>query len=204
MEENSHAPVEPEAVEAETETVGAEPERDSRVFDVLGFTFKEGQEALRELEDRNARRTDPRICICGHSAGSHASHSADEVRRAFANSGRNDCKPSRMECPCVEFVGVLKVGNPRKFVRKTRGIGQLHALGMGIMSSYEAGLEVEWLPGMTDACWRCKTPGARIVPVAITVTGQSSELPQKMNALLCLNCLSDVDPSNVGTGTGMV
>jgi hypothetical protein len=155
----------------------------------LGWSFEEGQKAIAEHKANHSGRNDIRICVCGHLAGAHTSHSPDPARRKMAELGMYDCRPSRMVCPCEEFKPVLRAKEPRRFVRKTQGLGPLHALGQGIQAAVEHGVDIEFLEGEGEKCHGCGAEGVTVMPVALDARGVISDMPQKLNLLLCRDCI---------------
>jgi len=154
-------------------------------WDFLGFSEAEGRAALEAVVAEKGKFRDGRICACGHSAQSHSALTVDPARQALHKAGIIDCRPSRMVCPCQKLVPVLEASDTRVFVRKTRGSGAQHALGLGVSAAMAAELGVTWL--VERICWSCRQEGP-VYPVAIDETGRLSERPQVINVLLCADC----------------
>jgi len=129
---------------------------------------------------------DRRICICGHGARSHSSQALSDnpTHKSFRESGRDQCLPGRMECPCGGFRGVVEVEDPRVFIFRTRGPMGQHALVRGLAASLVRGKTV------SEVDWACDTCGAThaVTPVAVSRSGQIAFEPSRDNRLLCADC----------------
>jgi len=148
------------------------------------------EEAKRQNElaqiTRDRSKKDPRICKCGHGAKAHTSESDSEAHAALRASGRFACNPARLRCPCKKFEPVMTTGDVRKFIAKTEGPAELHALARGVLSCWEKGIAVEWIPG--TLCDGCQGQGLLLYPIAIGPGGTESYKPTAINVLLCATC----------------
>lgn len=141
-------------------------------LEMMGASLEQGLEALSRLDARARKDRDNRICACGHSVKAHE----------MTPSGRMvGCKPSKMECPCLELKPVVRTGNVRYFVRKTMGPGYDHALMLGLMKCARDGVEVEWL--IEPKCEFCDSTVFR--PIPFSRTGQVVSGPGAYTKLLC-------------------
>ena len=151
-----------------------------QVLQAMGISAEEVLEVEEELKDHGRpRRSDPRICLCGHAVARHT----------VAN-GITYCKPSRMECPCKSCRPVLECADTRKFLRRTSGGGKMHALTLGIGSHVASGKSVKWIIDL--ACDRCKENDNNVVPVPVTQTGRATSHATGYDALLCRQCRTEV------------
>jgi hypothetical protein len=139
------------------------------------------------IDESNKRREaaasrDKRVCICGHPVRAHT---------GFA--GRALCKPTKMECPCRTAEPVLLVQDTREFLWATTGPDEKHALALGIRKSQLKGKKVEWIDGV-PSCRICEKSGneERLVPCPVTAGGQVATWPEKLNGLLCAECIERI------------
>lgn len=155
---------------------------------INGFAFDldEALADLEELETRAKKVQDNRICSCGHPMGRHRE---DPSAGRFYAGKTHICKPNASFCPCDHPRPVLKVEDLRYFLRSTKGVGHLHALGHGVVSALKAGSGIEWI--IERKCDRCGEPGD-VIPVAITREGSRLEEPGPITLLLCLQCSSEI------------
>lgn len=123
-------------------------------FEVLGVSYEEVAEHVRELESRSRRDRDSRICECGHSMMAH---------RMVEELGREVCRPGRVICNCVEKEAVLRPEDARPFIRSTEGPFEKHALMIGLSRLKEKGLKAEWIK--QPVCYVCGSAGAFPVPL---------------------------------------
>lgn len=137
------------------------------------------EEVLEGVEPGRPRRSDPRICLCGHAVARHTQI-----------NGLTFCKPARMECPCKKCRPVLEADDTRKFLRRTDGGGKLHALARGIVSHVEAGKSVKWVVELQ--CDRCGENDENVVPVPVTQSGKATTYATGYDALLCRKCRTEV------------
>jgi hypothetical protein len=146
----------------------------------MGLTAEEMLDAEEERKEQGRpRRSDPRICLCGHAAARHTTV-----------NGITFCKPARMECPCKNCRPVIEAEDTRKFLRRTDGGGKLHALTRGIVSHIETGKSVKWVVDLK--CDRCGQNDENVVPVPVTQSGKGTSYATGYDALLCRFCREEV------------
>lgn len=146
----------------------------------------------------NNRSVDRRICMCGHSVDRHKDpNSLDSNGKPMAILRTNNpdgpfmCQPNAMSCLCKKVIPVLSVSNPKYFLKKTDGHGELHALirGMRGLSKVE-GHTMEWI--IEPQCRICGCTGAseKIVPATFTVHGElkKSHGSDGYDAFVCEKC----------------
>jgi hypothetical protein len=137
---------------------------------------------LRRMETNK----DPRICKCGHAARCHTSESDRETHRTLRAVGRFACFVGRQTCPCQKFEPVMTTSDIRKFIFKTEGPAESHALARGAMKAWELGVTVEWIPG--TSCDMCQGQGLALFPLALGPGGTEAHEPTATNVLLCTTC----------------
>lgn len=144
------------------------------VFEGMDFSAEEAIEADKSKRI-SSRERDGRICVCGHPH-----------RRHTENRGEMwTCQPTAMYCPCRKPRLVLEASDVRHFLRKTSGLGAFHALGRGMGSARNAGVEMNWLVELV--CDKCGKSGT-LSPVALSKNGFPVEEPSMTNVLYCMQC----------------
>lgn len=158
--------------------------------DLFDFSMKDVKNQL-EIDrlKRDETKKDPRICKCGHPARSHTTESNNDFHRQLAAAGHFRCNPGRQQCPCKKFEAVMQTSDVRKFIFKTEGPAEQHALARGAMKIWEKGGQVDWIPGVS--CDRCKTMGVKLTPIPLNGAGEIMTRPSAINVLLCLECKAD-------------
>jgi hypothetical protein len=144
---------------------------------MLGLSVEEIDKAEEELGTRGPR--DQRICVCGHPVSRHT-----------MTSGVVYCKPARMECPCKKIRPVLEAQDTRAFLRKTEGLGGMHALSRGIRAILAKGKSVRWIVDLE--CDRCGSSSETVIPAAVTQRGIPTEHATGFDALLCPKCATEI------------
>jgi hypothetical protein len=143
----------------------------------------------------NNRSVDRRICICGHSVDRHKDPNTPYPYTPILKTSNPDgafiCQPNAMTCNCKKVIPVLLVSNPKYFLKKTEGHGELHALTRGIRGLAKVeGHTMEWL--IDPQCRLCGSSGAgeRIVPASFTVSGElkRSQGSDGYDAFICEKC----------------
>lgn len=158
-------------------------------MDQFGSTPEEIKDALLQIKEDEKRQQEEAnyICICGHTARSHTSHSTKDTHKSLALSGRFACISGNQTCPCQEVRTVAKSSNARYFLQKTTGVGIQHALFKGWATAKSRDETVEWLPGV--CCDMCQATNKALNPVAVSAENQLSRTPERNNGLLCTDCL---------------
>jgi len=128
------------------------------------------------------------ICSCGHGKGRHV------IEPDFVT-----CNPSKLNCPCGNFVPVLKVQDTRSFLSRTQGSGIDHALIKGLRIAMEKNQETEWI----DDHYKCFLCGTKGYETALTITALEGQ-PEtglrksndaefaRYNGFLCETCWDQV------------
>jgi hypothetical protein len=141
------------------------------------------------------KSVDRRICICGHSVDRHKDPNTPwpytPILKTLNPDGEFICQPNAMTCNCKKCIPVLKVSNPKYFLKKTDGAGELHALTRGILGlSKVEGHNMEWL--IEPQCRLCGCSGKEhgIVPAAFTMNGniKKGQGSDGYDAFVCYNC----------------
>lgn len=161
---------------------GGEGGRDLNA-DALATLGMTPEESLAEYEARarvTGRNLDRRVCICGHS-----------IRRHHIGQGYTKCIPAKMSCPCSTMVPVVETSDTRCFMWLTTGYGREHALVKGIHSVGAKGKTWDWVEE-NRRCFKCETRGVVLMPCPVNVNWQVARSPQKVNALLCEDCIREV------------
>lgn len=152
-------------------------------IELEGFAVsgEELEEALARARGK-PRNADRRVCVCGHSASKHD----------FIDAlGISSCTPSRLPCRCERLLSVVEVDDVRCFMWKTDGPGGDHALLRGLASLVSKGKRFEWVEE-NRRCERCGSTDEELLPCAVTPEMQVSRRSEKMNSLLCGNCIGEV------------
>lgn len=126
------------------------------------------------------KKADRRVCVCGHSVGSHG----PGYRSKWM------CSNGKLSCPCQDLFPVLEASDLRYFHFKTEGWGPRHALSLGTQKCIERGGKVT--PLVTEACFICGKPSNRLIPTSLTFEKLILEQPGPLNALLCQDCWSEL------------
>lgn len=146
----------------------------------MGIDPEEAIAVDRELSTK--KRRDRRVCICGHGANRH-----------IYDNGVWACVPSRLTCTCQTMRPVLEVDDTRKFLRKSSGPGNRHALIRGMTSLIESGKYASWIEELS--CDKCEAKKLGIVPVALSFAGRvaydESDMSGK-HVFLCQDCLEEI------------
>jgi len=158
----------------------------------FGFSMEDVKNKIEQKQDKSLDR---RICKCGHGARSHTSESNTPIHETLKATGRFACFTARMECPCQKFEPVMTTSDVRKFVCKTEGPAEAHALAKGALKGWETGATVEWIPGVL--CDGCKGESLALYPIAIGPGGTESYTPTATNVLLCGTCRGKFTKPNV-------
>jgi hypothetical protein len=143
----------------------------------------------------NNKSVDRRICICGHSVDRHKDPSTPwpytPILKTANPDGLFTCQPNAMTCNCKKVIPVLLVSNPKYFLKKTDGHGELHALTRGIRGLAKSeNPTIEWL--IEPQCRFCGCLGAenKIVPATFTPQGQLKvgQGSDGYDAFICEKC----------------
>jgi hypothetical protein len=149
-------------------------------FEFLAVSEAEAAELLDSIEDSKVVR-DRRICICGHPI----------VRHKFREDlGYYVCEPNAAGCKCNTRRAVLEVGDLRKFLRSTKGMGSSHALTQGMVAAKQAGVEMDWVDGVAPSCDKCGASGVKVIPAPVSPRGEILDKTSAHNVFLCAGCLS--------------
>lgn len=132
---------------------------------------------------------DRRICICGHALGRHR----DGLRRQIFKGGDKSnwiCQPNARSCNCKNCVPVLKVSNPKYFLRITDGASDTHALIRGLRSLTLAGGTFEWLVELVCVFCKATGPEHKVLPTPLTRDGRikKTEGSDGYDVFVCENC----------------
>jgi hypothetical protein len=148
---------------------------------------------IHDISKSNNRSVDRRICVCGHSVDRHKNYfvgdgSGVPVLRTNNPDDSFTCKPNAATCNCKKVIPVLSVSNPKYFLKKTDGAGQLHALSRGIRALMKVdGATAEWI---IDP--QCRTCGSKVnvVPACFTLDGRLKQGTGSdgYDAFICENC----------------
>jgi len=154
---------------------------------INGFAFDLDDAAaeLEELKQRDKKVLDNRVCACGHPVGRHRPLPFGPGMRGETHA----CKPNASFCKCAGPRPILKAEDLRYFLRSTKGVGHLHALGQGVVASLKADMKVEWLED--PKCDRCDEVG-NIIPVSISYDGVRLEESGPATLLLCMKCSAEI------------
>ncbi|MCE2767074.1 MAG: hypothetical protein LW628_09200 [Fimbriimonadaceae bacterium] len=148
-----------------------------------------------DMSKSNNKSVDRRICMCGHSVDRHKDPSTYPnpipILKSNNPNGEFICQPNAMTCSCKKVIPVLEVSNPKYFLKKTEGAGELHALTRGIRGLAKVeGNYMKWL--IEPECRRCGCTGAqdRIVPATFTADGQLKKTSGSdgYDAFICEKC----------------
>jgi len=140
----------------------------------LGLDMDEVLEVDKSLRNRTSDR-DGRVCLCGHGVTRHT-----EI------PGGHYCLPSRMSCPCLKLRPVIDTEDTRPFMRKTQGMGSLHALSRGLAAVAMKGKDAHWIIELV--CDKCGEFNDSIIPVPVSKQGVPMEEATGLDRLLCPNC----------------
>lgn len=148
-----------------------------QILQSLGYDPEEAERVDTQLT-QNARATDKRICICGHSIGRHD-----------VSLGRPVCQVGKLSCSCREVRPMLIVTDTRPFIRKTEGSGLNHALLRGIGAARKADIQIEKIENEWH-CNKCEANGEtlRLTPMSVTANGFPADYDTGYNVLLCDDC----------------
>lgn len=127
----------------------------------------------------STKQQDRRVCVCGHSMGSHQG----------ASSSPRYCINGKLWCPCEQPVPVLETLNLRHFHFRTSGWGPKHALSKGIQKSLKSGVSIT--PILDSNCFKCGQNNARLIPVSLSRDLAILDEPGATNALLCDPCFNE-------------
>lgn len=156
------------------------------------------EEIAEELEKSRAKKETHQICKCGHQAGRHTSEGNSAIHRELRASGHFHCTVGRYTCPCKKFEPVMETKDARRFTYKTEGAGAKHALSKGAFRTWEAGIEVHWIDGVS--CDGCKAQGIALHPVALTANGLISDRATERNYLVCDTCKTRLEQPHGESG----
>lgn len=160
----------------------------SEIIDpILGITQADVDRYV--TKKKAGTRRDQRVCVCGHSAGSHFDLSGEERPVDTLGIGEVGCQSGKVPCSCGEFKWVLTMPNIRSFIQKTTGPDHDHALAKGLASSMARGLKPEWREGIR--CFYCKRPpeeAGRLIPIAYNERGGEAFRSTPDNRLHCAEC----------------
>ena len=144
------------------------------------------------LAKSKVSKADPRICVCGHNARSHASQGVEDspLRDLFESRGVEACSPARQTCPCNAFRAVAESDNVRLFIFKTTGAYNSHALNKGISAAIKKGVDVRQIGDWAcDACQRTlAVDNVKVGPVPLDSRQREVFAPGEYNLLLCGDC----------------
>lgn len=151
----------------------------------LGMDLAQAEKIVASRSGRGRR--DSRICVCGHSGGSHfmvdGSVPADI---AGAGAGEVGCQAGKVPCQCAQFVWVATASDVRPFIQKTEGSGIDHALLKGIMSAEVKGKTVTWREGLS--CFRCGSLVSSLLPIPYNENGREAKRSTGRDMLMCPEC----------------
>lgn len=160
----------------------------SEIIDpILGITQADVDRYLEKK--KSGSRRDQRVCVCGHSAGSHFDLSGEERPVDNLAVGEAGCQSGKVPCACNQFKWVLTMTNIRSFIQKTTGPDDQHALSKGLASSLARGLRPEWREGIR--CFYCKRPPeecGRLIAIAYNERGGEAFRSTPVNQLHCQEC----------------
>lgn len=148
-------------------------------FEFLDVDENEVAEVLDQIEDSKGIR-DRQVCICGHPMVRHALN---------RDLGHYVCSPNAAGCLCVSPRAVLEVGDLRKFLRSTKGMGAFHALTQGIKAAKEAEVSMEWVGGVPPSCDKCSASGVKVRPAPVSERGEILQKASALNVFLCNECV---------------
>jgi hypothetical protein len=127
----------------------------------------------------SAKHVDRRVCVCGHSMGSHQGSS----------SSSRYCINGKLWCPCEQPVPVLETDNLRHFHFRTSGWGPKHALSRGIQKCLSSGSSIT--PLLENNCFRCGERSVRLIPASFSRDLAILEEAGSSNALICGPCFNE-------------
>lgn len=164
----------------------------SEIIDpILGITQADVDRFVTKQKTKSRR--DQRVCVCGHSAGSHFDVRAEDRPVDTLAKGDVGCQSGKVPCQCNEFKWVLTMTNIRSFIQKTTGPDDQHALSKGLASSLARGLRPEWREGIR--CFYCKRPPeecGRLVAIAYNERGGEAFRSTPDNRLHCQDCRESI------------
>jgi hypothetical protein len=131
--------------------------------------FKEEREGGRKKRVRE-------VCACGHSMNYHTEMVDGSIM----------CKPAQIPCNCKNAKPVLEAENLRLFLHSTNGVGNLHALGRGIVSSLTRGVSFRWLNG--GLCQSCGAEESELWPISLNDQAKPLEKSGPINVVVCQGC----------------
>lgn len=135
----------------------------------------------------NGPNVDRRICICGHAVGRHKDGNDVQILRG-GDMDNWICQPNARTCNCKNCVPVMKVSNPKFFLRVTQGASDTHALIRGLRELLKKGGEFEWL--VEPTCAFCKKTGQGVLPTPLTKEGKikRTEGSDGYDTFVCEDC----------------
>jgi hypothetical protein len=86
-------------------------------------------------------------------------------------------------------MSVLEVGDLRKFLRSTKGMGASHALTQGMIAGKKAGVEMSWVGGVAPGCDKCGAVGVKVIPAPVSPRGEILDKSSALNVFLCSDCI---------------
>lgn len=139
------------------------------------------QDTLSSFSDSISRGlTDKRICVCGHPI----------IRHSKGESGYWACTWGKLWCPCQAPIPVLTASNVKFFQMRTRGVGERHALSLGIYKSIKNEIELAFTPDV--ACFKCDMRKPSLKPVSLDRNFRVLDIPGHYNGLFCPECLFEM------------
>lgn len=177
----------------ETMTDPVIPSTPPITWSMIGLDPNFSLEEQKAKEERKARRS--YVCKCGHMARCHSSESDDPSIIDFHNAGGRKCSPGRQRCKCKTFQPVVWSADVRRFMAKSEGQGNDHALRKGMAKSLDAGVEFRYLDGvMCDGgCGRGPLQ-VELIPLILSLdyhevlNPDSSSYVELKNVLMCQEC----------------
>lgn len=135
---------------------------------------------------------DGRICICGHPMSYHQGVDPEE-KKELEKLGvvvRPSCRPTKMDCSCVQPRPVILTRDTRCFLFATSGSAPTeHALRQGIRAANAKAARTDWfVPHVCDNCGKKDSPENRVHPTGIRPTGGIAPKSAPINKLLCYEC----------------
>lgn len=141
------------------------------------------------------RERDGRICVCGHGAKNHGPTESKWFGTPLQDvpQGGIACSVGRHACACTKFDPVLVSEDNRRFMSKTVGPGEDHALARGVVNAMNAGVGIRWKENLV--CGKCGAAGVRLQPVAILIRDGAPVVARRSaeyNYLLCDACVEEL------------
>jgi hypothetical protein len=138
----------------------------------------------------NNKSVDRRICICGHAVDRHKNGNDVPILKSDDPEGKFVCQPNAMTCSCKKCIPVLLVSNPKYFLKRTDGAGEMHALIRGLtgLTTKAENPLFEWL--IEPQCRVCSATGSGVLPAAFTLQGhlKKGAGSDGYDAFICKEC----------------